>query len=107
MHAYRRVNSRAAYPDATLGLATFQERDVENPVRASELLRGRLEKLLLHRKCGLLTDPKWGETNPAFPFAAYEAKGWSGDCRVARRQTCVGQPSTSICLITLPVGRDQ
>jgi hypothetical protein len=76
-------------PDATLGLATFLESDVENPIWASELLQGRLEKLLLHRKCGLLTDPKWGETNLAFPFAVYEAKGWSGDCRVARRQACV------------------
>ena len=63
-------------PDATLGLATFLERDVENPVLASELLRGKLEKLLLLRKCELLTDPKWGETNLAFPFAVYEAKGW-------------------------------
>lgn len=24
-----------------------------------------------------------------FPFAVYEAKGWSGDCRVARRQACI------------------
>lgn len=24
-----------------------------------------------------------------FPFAVYEAKGWSGDCREARRQACV------------------
>jgi hypothetical protein len=76
-------------PDATLGLATFLERDVEYPAWASELLPSRLEKPLSHRECGLLTDPKWGETNLAFPLAAHEAKGWSGDCRVARRQASV------------------
>jgi len=76
-------------PDATFGLATFSERDVEDPPWTHELLQDRLEKLLLHRKCGLLSDPKWGDTNLIFPFAVYEAKGWSGDCREARRQACV------------------
>jgi hypothetical protein len=76
-------------PDATFGLATFAESDAEKGIWVAELLQSRLEKLLLHRKCGLLADPKWGETNLAFPFAVYEAKGWSGDCRVARRQACV------------------
>lgn len=44
-------------PDATFGLATFSERDANNPIWAYELMRGRLDKLLLHRKCGLLADP--------------------------------------------------
>jgi len=76
-------------PDATFGLSTFSERDADNPIWVYELMRGRLEKLTLYRKCGLLTDPKWCESNLAFPFAVYEAKGWSGDCREARRQACV------------------
>lgn len=37
-----------------------------------------------------MADPKWGETDLVFPFAVYEAKGWSGDCREARRQACEG-----------------
>jgi hypothetical protein len=47
-----------------------------------------LERLLLHPKCGLRCDPKWGNTDLVFPFAVYEAKGWSGDYREARRQAC-------------------
>jgi len=75
-------------PDATFGLATFSQSTRNSEVQADELDRERLEKLLLHPKCGLLCDPKWGETDLVFPFAVYEAKGWSGDCREARRQAC-------------------
>lgn len=75
-------------PDATFGLTTFSDRNFNCPVWADELRRERLERLLLHRKCGLLSDPEWGECNLVFPFAVYEAKGWSGDCRDARRQAC-------------------
>jgi hypothetical protein len=75
-------------PDATFGLATFSDSTSGSPVQQDELSRERLERLLLHRKCGLLGDPKWGETDLVFPFAVYEAKGWSGDCREARRQAC-------------------
>lgn len=75
-------------PDATFGLATFSGQNVLFPQFAPELCHDRLQKLMLHRKCGLLTDPKWGETDLVFPFMAYEAKGWSGDCREARRQAC-------------------
>ena len=77
-------------PDATFGLAPFADAEAFIPQFAPELCRDRLEKLMLHRKCGLLTDPKWGETDLIFPFMAYEAKGWSGDCREARRQACSG-----------------
>jgi hypothetical protein len=77
-------------PDATFGLATFSDPTSGSPVQTDELSRERLERLLLHRKCGLLCDPKWGETDLVFPFAVYEAKGWSGDCREARRQACQG-----------------
>jgi hypothetical protein len=77
-------------PDATFGLATFSDSTSDSPFQADELSRDRLERLLLHRKCGLLCDPKWGETDLVFPFAVYEAKGWSGDCREARRQACQG-----------------
>jgi hypothetical protein len=75
-------------PDATFGLATFSDRDFNRPVWADELRRERLEMLLLHHKYGLPSDPKWGETDLVFPFAVYEAKGWGGDCRDARRQVC-------------------
>jgi hypothetical protein len=77
-------------PDATFGLATFGNHNSSFLGRADELSRLRLEKLLLHSKCGLSGDPKWGETDLVFPFAVYEAKGWSGDCREARRQACQG-----------------
>jgi hypothetical protein len=76
-------------PDATFGLATFSEIEPDLSVCANELRRTRLEKLLLHHKCGLLADPKWGETDLVFPFAVYEAKGWAGDCREARHQACL------------------
>lgn len=76
-------------PDATFGLTTFSDCEADTSACADELRRTRLEKLLLHCKCGLLADPKWGEAALAFPFAVYEAKGWSGDCRDARRQACI------------------
>lgn len=76
-------------PDATFGLTTFSEFESDLSVCANELRRTRLEKLLLHRKCGLLADPKWGETDLVFQFAVYEAKGWAGDCREARHQACL------------------
>jgi hypothetical protein len=75
-------------PDATFGLATFSGSVGDPSVQTDDLSRKRLERLLLHPKCGLLSDPKWGETDLVFPFAVYEAKGWSGDCREARRQAC-------------------
>jgi len=75
-------------PDATFGLATFSDQTSGSAVQTDELTRERLERLLLHPKCGLIGDPKWGETDLVFPFAVYEAKGWSGDCREARRQAC-------------------
>jgi hypothetical protein len=62
-------------PDATFGLATFSDSSSGSPVQTDELSRDRLERLLLHRKCGLLGDPKWGETGLVFPFMVYEAKG--------------------------------
>jgi hypothetical protein len=76
-------------PDATFGLTTFFDCESDLSVYANELRRTRPEKLLLHCKCALLADPKWGETDLAFPFAVYGAKGWSGDCREARYQACL------------------
>lgn len=75
-------------PDATFGLATFKPRDYQTPVASYALDYGRLQALLLHRHCGLISDPRWGESDLVFPFAAYEAKGWSGDPRDARRKAC-------------------
>ncbi|KAI8413955.1 hypothetical protein FOFC_07246 [Fusarium oxysporum] len=75
-------------PDATFGLATFKPRDYQSPIAEWDLDRDRLEALSLHRYCGLHSDPSWGKSSLVFPFAAYEAKGWSGDPREARRQAC-------------------
>ncbi|KAE8361904.1 hypothetical protein BDV27DRAFT_147442 [Aspergillus caelatus] len=75
-------------PDATFGLATFKPRDYQNPLAEWNLDHDRLEALLLHRHCGLISDPRWGDADLAFPFAVYEAKGWSGDAQEARRQGC-------------------
>lgn len=78
-------------PDNTFGLATFTDRNAALPNWVSELHRDRLERLLLHPKYGLYSDPK-REHKPAlaFPFLVYEAKGWRGDCRDARRQAFSG-----------------
>lgn len=47
-----------------------------------------MEALLVHRQCGIISDPRWGDANLVFPFAVYEAKGWDGDPREARQQAC-------------------
>jgi len=75
-------------PDLTFGLATFEPKDYTSAWAEFDLDRERLEALLLHQHCGLISDPRWGDTNLVFPFAVYEAKGWSGDPREARRQAC-------------------
>ncbi|KAJ6142839.1 hypothetical protein N7471_002292 [Penicillium samsonianum] len=78
-------------PDATFGLATFKPADYPDypdSLDVWSLDRDRLESLLLHRHCGLISDPHWGDVDLVFPFAVYEAKGWSGDPREARRQAC-------------------
>lgn len=75
-------------PDATFGLATFKPRDYQSVLAEWDLDSDRLDALLLHRHCGLISDPRWGDTSLVFPFAVYEAKGWSGDAREARRQAC-------------------
>lgn len=76
-------------PDATFGLATYLDRHAESPCWTRDLHRQQLERLMLHPKYGLCADPKTGESELAFPFMVYEAKGWAGDCRVARRQACL------------------
>ena len=90
-------------PDATFGLSTYVASQCQDhstpcdyrhcPYRFSNwnatLQRDKLERLTLHSSCGLLSDPKWGENDMAFPFMVYEAKGWSGDYREARRQACL------------------
>lgn len=75
-------------PDATFGLATTTDRDAILPTWISELQSDRLGNLMLHPKYGLISDPRRLDIDLSFPFMVYEAKGWSGDCRVARRQAC-------------------
>ncbi|SPO07514.1 uncharacterized protein DNG_10208 [Cephalotrichum gorgonifer] len=75
-------------PDATIGLATFRPEDYPSALAEYDLDRERLEALSLHRHCDLKSDPRWADINLVFPFAVYEAKGWAGDCREARRQAC-------------------
>ncbi|VUC32087.1 unnamed protein product [Clonostachys rosea] len=75
-------------PDATFGLATFQPKHYQNAIASYDLDARRLQALALHRNCGLLSDPRWGDSDLVFPFAVYEAKGWGGDPREARRQAC-------------------
>jgi hypothetical protein len=76
-------------PDATFGLATFQPSDYQRRAIADwSLDHDRLEALLVHQRCGLISDPRWGDANLVFPFAVYEAKGWDGDPREARQQAC-------------------
>jgi hypothetical protein len=75
-------------PDATFGLATFQPKHYQNAIASYDLDARRIQALALHRNCGLLSDPRWGGRDLVFPFAVYEAKGWSGDPREARHQAC-------------------
>ncbi|KAH7127904.1 hypothetical protein B0J13DRAFT_564709 [Dactylonectria estremocensis] len=75
-------------PDATFGLATFDAQDGQNTLACDELNRDKLKALALHPQTELISDPKLGDANLVFPFAVYEAKGWSGDARVARYQAC-------------------
>jgi hypothetical protein len=76
-------------PDATFGLAVSRPSDYQRSVLADwSLDHERLEALLLHRQCGLISDPRWGDANLVFPFTVYEAKGWDGDPREARQQAC-------------------
>lgn len=75
-------------PDATFGLATFQLQDYQSPIAEWDLDRRRLEAALVHRHCGLVSDASYGETQIAFPFAVYEAKGWGGSAHEARLQGC-------------------
>lgn len=75
-------------PDATFGLATFTDREADLPGWASELQSERLTRLMFHPNYGLISDPKREGDGLCFPFMVYEAKGWSGDCRDARRQAC-------------------
>lgn len=74
-------------PDTTLGLNTFQPRDYCSvDAAAVNLDKERLDKLLAHRSCGLISDRKWGEANLAFGFGVYEVKRWNGDPREVRQQ---------------------
>lgn len=70
-------------PDLTIGLA---RPDWETG--ADSLLHpATLERIMLHRDSGLISDPSCDETpNIIFPFAVYEAKGYKGDPRKARHQ---------------------
>ncbi|KAI9695513.1 MAG: hypothetical protein M1836_006430 [Candelina mexicana] len=79
-------------PDATFGLSTYQGLPRKNkvPGQNGTFREDRLKRLLYHRKCGLISDPKWDAAKLVFPWAVYEAKGWAGDCREARRQACAG-----------------
>ena len=75
-------------PDATFGLATYKPHDYQNALASYDLDHDRLQALMLNHECGLVSDPQLGQTDLVFPFAVYEAKGWSGDAREARHQAC-------------------
>ncbi|KAJ6786268.1 hypothetical protein PWT90_00808 [Aphanocladium album] len=69
-------------PDLTVGLAVTEN------IKDECLHPAALERIMLHRHCGLVSDPSRKEPNLAFPFAVYEAKGYDGDPREARLQAC-------------------
>jgi hypothetical protein len=77
-------------PDAVFGMATFTDNNADLPCWTYDLDRTRLEQLMLHPNYGMAADPKRDDSiGLAFPFMVYEAKGWRGSCREARRQACV------------------
>ena len=78
-------------PDETFALSTHKRGDFINPsLNAGVFRQNRLQRLLLHPKCSLVSDPKWGQTKMVIPISVYEAKGWVGDYKEARRQACAG-----------------
>lgn len=78
-------------PDETFALRTHGRGDFVDPsLDAGVFCQDRLQRLLLHPKCGLISDPKWGQSKMVFPFGIYEAKGWAGNYKEAKRQACAG-----------------
>ena len=75
-------------PDATFGLAVYHRGSQIAPASFRGLCKEKLDRILFHPKTGLISDPRWGHNEMAFPWGVYEAKGWSGDYREARRQAC-------------------
>jgi hypothetical protein len=83
------LSVRRRIPDATMGLRTYNESDLEHgytcdvvdckinhdSMQPNEtLLDFRIEAQMYDRECGLIVDGIWGESNLIFPFAVYEAK---------------------------------
>ena len=63
-------------PDETFALFTHERGAFIDPsLNAGVFRQDRLQRLLLHPKCGLISDPRWGHTKMVFPWAVYEAKG--------------------------------
>lgn len=72
--------------DATFGLATFTDRTAQLPDWAYDLHRDRLEKLLLHPKYGLYSDPK-REDDIALAFPIHGVRGKGMERGVSRSTT--------------------
>jgi hypothetical protein len=76
-------------PDATMGLRTYSDSDLEHGYTCNvvdckvnhdsmqpneSLLDYRIDAQMYDKQCGLIVDGIWGESNLIFPFAVYEAK---------------------------------
>lgn len=72
--------------DKIFALSTHERGDFVKPsLNAGVFGQERLQQPLLHPKCGLVSDPKWGQTKMAFPFGVYEAKAWVGDYKECKK----------------------
>ncbi|KAF2500436.1 hypothetical protein BU16DRAFT_602269 [Lophium mytilinum] len=76
-------------PDATFGLSMFPKDSPESRAASGpdrQLCEDQLA--LLYAEFKFAVDPRMDrdDTSLIFPWGVYEAKGWAGDCRDARRQ---------------------
>ena len=85
-------------PDCTMGLRAFSQKHLGNeelamgPSECYALSRERLRNMMELRECGLVVDPKWGETDLIFPWGVYEAKKKVDDHEQAQAQVFQAAP---------------
>jgi hypothetical protein len=81
-------------PDATMGLRTYKDLDLDHGYRINHdgtrpnksLMEYRIRKQMWDRKRGLIVDGVWGDNNLIFPFAVYEAKKHASTLEQAKEQ---------------------
>lgn len=81
-------------PDATMGLRTYSDLDLDHGYRINHdgtrphksLMGYRIHAQMEDEERGLIVDGIWGESNLIFPFAVYEAKKHASTLEQAKEQ---------------------